>query len=183
MRVPWVLQSGTGHHERGAEHSDLSMCSVARSCRSPASPASPAQGASDDDAAIGTLDRLIETVKSSGVLNLGEDELQAGLDMWHSRRFSGEKSTENTLSTGVASGGGGGGASTRGAVSSSENINAVGMTYQQYQALMEVSAFLGCTASCRGARTRSSGTTPMRWSLVESRGLPGRWLAHEDRPR
>ncbi|WP_159618036.1 DUF4157 domain-containing protein [Ruania rhizosphaerae] len=116
-----------------------------------AASSSQPHGASDDDPAIGKLDALIKKVKDSQVLEMGEDELQAGLDLWHSRRAAGEKSTDNTLSTGVASGGMGGGAYTRGAVSASDNINAVGMTYKQYQALMELGTFLGVHGQLEGS--------------------------------
>ncbi|SEE65948.1 DUF4157 domain-containing protein [Ruania alba] len=109
-----------------------------------------AQQANADGADLSRLDRLIAWVKRSGVLEKDEGELQAGIDMWGSRLAQGESSTENTLVTGAASVGGGGGAYARGAVSSSENINAVGITYEQYQALMELGTFLGVNGRLEG---------------------------------
>lgn len=105
-----------------------------------------------DDAEDSRLDKLVQAVKDSRIADLSEKEIQLGLDLWYSKRTGGADNIDLKKRRDIAGGtsvGGGGGAYVRGAVGHTENVNSVGMTYEQYHALMELGAYVGVSASAK----------------------------------
>jgi hypothetical protein len=112
------------------------------------------------------LQQLVDALKGSPILEMSDEEVQVGLDLWFSGR-SGNALDVNARTGGGAfeqSGGFGAGAYGRGAVAKTEQQYPLGLNARQYKALAELGAFVGAEGKWAGQRLKKFGPAYVKFA-------------------